>query len=41
MSLTVQTLELNPAQETAARRINKGLALAPRLRTDGWGSASG
>ena len=41
MSLTVQTLELNPAQETAARRINKGLALAPRLRTDGWGLALG
>ena len=36
MSLTVQTLELTSAQEKAARRINAGLALAPRLKTDGW-----
>jgi acetyl esterase/lipase len=41
MSLTVQTLELTPAQETAARRINKGLALAPRLKIDGWRLALG
>lgn len=41
MSLTVQTLALTPAQERAARRINKGLALAPRLKTDGWRLALG
>lgn len=41
MSLTVQPLELTPAQETAARRINTGLALAPRLKTDGWRLALG
>lgn len=36
MSLTIQTLELAPVQERAARRINAALALAPRLKTDGW-----
>jgi len=36
MSLTVEVLELTPAQAKAARRINAGLALAPRLKTDGW-----
>jgi acetyl esterase/lipase len=41
MSLTVQTLELTPAEEKAARRINAALALAPRLRTDGWPLALG
>ena len=41
MSLTVQALELTPAQEKAARRINAALALAPRLRADGWRLAVG
>lgn len=41
MSLNVQTLELTPEQEKAARRINKGLAIAPRLKTDGWRLALG
>lgn len=41
MPLTVQTLELTSAQEKAARRINAGLALAPRLKTDGWRLALG
>lgn len=41
MSLTVETLELTAAQERSARRINRGLALAPRLKTSGWGLALG
>jgi acetyl esterase/lipase len=41
MSLTVQTLELTSTQEKAARRINAGLVLAPRLKTDGWRLALG
>lgn len=41
MSLTVHALELTPAQEKAARRINAALALAPRLKTDGWRLAVG
>ena len=41
MSLTVHSLELTPAQARAARRINAALALAPRLKTDGWQLAVG
>lgn len=41
MSLTVHTLELTPAQESTARRINAGMALAPRLKTHGWSLALG
>mgnify|MGYP003946683163 CR=1 FL=1 len=36
MSLTLHTLPLTPAQEKAARRVNATMAVAPRLKPDGW-----
>ncbi|NBW08156.1 MAG: alpha/beta hydrolase [Caulobacteraceae bacterium] len=36
MPLTVHTLPLTPAQEKAARRVNATMAVAPRLKPDGW-----
>jgi acetyl esterase/lipase len=36
MSLTIHTLPLSPAQVRAARRINAVMAVAPRLKPDGW-----
>lgn len=41
MSLNIRTLTLTPAQARAARRINAGMALAPRLKIDGWRLALG
>lgn len=35
MALTVQTLSLTPAERRAAERVNTGLGLMPRLKTDG------
>jgi acetyl esterase/lipase len=36
MTLAVHTLKLTPAQTRAAQRVNAALALAPRLKPDGW-----
>jgi len=41
MALTVQTLPLTEAETRASERVNAGLALAPRLKTDGWRMALG
>lgn len=41
MTLAVQTLSLTPAQTRATRRVNATLALAPRLKPDGWRLALG
>lgn len=41
MALTRHTLDLSPEQERAARRVNRGLAVAPRLKLNGWGLALG
>ena len=41
MALTVHTLPLTPLQAKAARRMNAGLALAPRLKPNGWRLALG
>lgn len=35
MALTVQTLSLTPAERRGAERVNIGLGLMPRLKTDG------
>ena len=36
MSLIRHTLSLTPVQARAARRVNAAMALAPRLKADGW-----
>ncbi|MBU1386110.1 MAG: alpha/beta hydrolase [Alphaproteobacteria bacterium] len=41
MSLTVHQLQLSPAQTVAARRVNAGMAHAPRLKLGGWRLAVG
>lgn len=41
MPLTTYTLPLTDGEARAARRVNAGLALAPRLKTNGWGLAIG
>lgn len=41
MSLMTQTLPLTDAEARAARRVNAALALAPRLKTNGWRLALG
>lgn len=41
MPLTVHQLQLTPAQTRAARRVNAGMAHAPRLKLGGWRLAVG
>lgn len=41
MSLTTHTLPLTDAEARAARRVNAAMALAPRLKTNGWRLALG
>lgn len=41
MSLTVHQLQLTEAQTRAARRVNAGMARAPRLKFGGWRLAVG
>lgn len=41
MSLIRHTLSLTPVQARAARRVNAAMALAPRLKADGWRLALG
>lgn len=41
MPLTVHQLQLTPAQIRAARRVNAGMAHAPRLKLGGWRLAVG
>lgn len=41
MPLTVHQLQLTPAQARAARRVNAGMAHAPRLKLGGWRLAVG
>jgi acetyl esterase/lipase len=41
MTLAVHTLSLTPTQARAARRANAALALAPRLKPEGWRLALG
>jgi acetyl esterase/lipase len=36
MSLTLHTMTLTPAQTRSARRANRVMAAAPRLKPDGW-----